>query len=629
MKKCYLGLLLICLLLCGCAADNTAPESTPLPSEAQSTAFPLLPAGLYDAQSKLEAATGGAVQVYPLPLSNAFGLCPLGSDLLVFSGTEEGTTITKLSGEELFVQTSIQLSFPLSPEDASFQVHSSGISYYNPTNRQTVVLDTSLKEISHIAVPEELVGIPILSADLDTLYYCTTADIRAWNLETGIRRVVKEIAHPSQSITGLHLNDMVLQCSVTDSDGTSRTLLLSTENGRLLYEGKDDLVLNTDGSNYFAMFPTGITHALLFGEGDGKPQALIPADITASCTFLPRQRGAVTASQLSEDEIQLDYYELDSGRRRSSLLLSTQYDPLSITETADGCVSLLIYDTDYGCETLYRWDSSAASCLVGDSTDYVDAYYTAADPDYHGIVWCQSYAEKIGSKYGIEVLVWEDAMRVQPWDYDFEIEYLVPVIRRELELLDQRLSNFPEGFLEATASHFSSLKICLVRQLTGSAESGSLDLATGIQFIDGTDAYIVLAAGESAEKALYHELYHVMETHILGNSIAFDQWSKLNPVGFEYDYDYIANAQRDGSAYLAADTRSFVDTYSMSFPKEDRARIMEYAMAEGSEDLFTASPLQYKLKILCEGIREAYDLEKSPETYLWEQYLVQPLAYKG
>lgn len=42
-----------------------------------------------------------------------------------------------------------------------------------------------------------------------------------------------------------------------------------------------------------------------------------------------------------------------------------------------------------------------------------------------------------------------------------------------------------------------------------------------------------------------------METHILGNSIALDQWAKLNPVGFEYDYDYLANAQRDGSEFCS------------------------------------------------------------------------------
>ena len=120
-----------------------------------------------------------------------------------------------------------------------------------------------------------------------------------------------------------------------------------------------------------------------------------------------------------------------------------------------------------------------------------------------------------------------------------------------------------------------------------------------------------------------------METHILGNSIALDQWDKLNPVDFTYDFDYAANARRDGSEYLQPDTRSFVDTYSMSFPKEDRARILEYAMTPGNGELFLASPLQFKLKTLCQGIREAYGLKKSPENYRWEQYLVQPMAYTG
>lgn len=60
---------------------------------------------------------------------------------------------------------------------------------------------------------------------------------------------------------------------------------------------------------------------------------------------------------------------------------------------------------------------------------------------------------------------------------------------------------------------------------------------------------------------------------------------------------------------MQPDTRSFVDTYSMSYPKEDRARIFEYAMTAGNEPLFAASPLQYKLKMLCQGIREAFGLK--------------------
>ena len=624
--KHLLALLLACAMLAGCSADSTADAASPLPAETEVPVSAAEPVGLYDAGSALEAKTDGAVRAYPLNIPHTYGMAAMGEDLLIFSGMD-ATTLTKLSGDELHVSAVLSLDFWLSAEDASLRVSSSGLSYYDPIQKQTVVLDTSLKEISHIAAPEDLTGTPVLSADKDTLYYCTANTVRAWDLDTGIRRVVKEMAFSCQSVTGLHLNDTVLQCQVSD-DTADRIQLISAETGRLLWEG-DALTMSSSGDSYYISFPTGITQALLFGQGDAEPQALTPADITASCVFLEQQHAAVTVSVVSDREIRLDCYDLESGCRRCALPIDTEYSPLAIQDTAEGWVYVLIYDAAYGCETVYRWNTVAPGLALNENNVYTGAYYTAAEPDYHGLVRCQSKSAQLGSRYGVEILLWDDTAQVQPWDYDFEAEYLVPVLERELALLETRLSNYPDGFLEATASNFSSLKICLVRKITGSAESGSLDSADGIQYFDGTDAYIALAIGDTAEKALYHELYHVMETQIFNESIALDQWDKLNPVGFAYDYDYIANTQRDGSAYLAADTRSFVDTYSMSFPKEDRARIMEYAMTAGNEALFAASPLQYKLKTLCQGIREAYGLEKSSETFLWEQYLVQSLAYTG
>ena len=622
MKRRVFALLLLCLLLSACSREDPAQTLSFQTEAVPAAAIP--PAGLYDPDSALEQRFHGALRVYPLSIPGASGLRAMGSDLLVFSDTEESTCITRLSGEELHIAASVRLGFPLSAEDPSLRITGSNLSFFDPVNRQTVVLDASLKEIRHIPAPENLSGTPILSDDRNTLYYCDHSAIRAWNLETGVHRMLKEVAFPDQSVTGIHQNDTVLQCRVKDGEGNDRTLLLSVENGRLLYEGGGDLTLTTDVERYFAAFPTGSIRTMLFG-GE-QPQVLTPAELNGEGFFLEAKNAAVTAAETDESQVRLDYYQLESGCRSATLTLSSAEIPMAVESTADGWVYLLLFDSDYGKDVLYRWDVSSPEFAAGDTTIYTGPYYTAAEPDYHGLVRCQSYAESVGQTYGVRVRVWEDALAVQPWDYDFEGEYLVSVLRQELERLEQRLSNFPKEMLEATVSHFSALNICLVRSITGSAQSGSLDTATGISFQKGTEAYIVLAAGDTSEKALYHELYHVMETHILGNSTALDQWAKLNPVGFEYDYDYSANALRDGRAYLQPDTRSFVDTYSMSFPKEDRARILEYAMTPGNEALFTASPLQFKLKTLCQGIREAYGLKQSQQTYLWEQYLVQPLA---
>lgn len=67
-------------------------------------------------------------------------------------------------------------------------------------------------------------------------------------------------------MTGLHLNDTVLQCRAADSEGNASTLLLSTENGRILYEGTQELTMQSCGDSYFLSFPTGCTRALLFGQ---------------------------------------------------------------------------------------------------------------------------------------------------------------------------------------------------------------------------------------------------------------------------------------------------------------------------------------------------------------------------
>lgn len=622
------ALLLTCLLLCGCVSEASAaaagnPDTEPTSGISQTTQA----TGSYDEESALESRYQGALRTYPLDLPNVYGMRAMGSGLLILSGNET-TTLTLLTDDGLAAAANLHLDFYLDAEEPSLRVSSGGISYFDPQNRQTVVLDASLKAVSHIAAPDGLTGSPILSADRNTLYYCTSTAIRAWDLETGIRRCVKEMAYPEQGITGLHYGDTILQCRVLDN-GRERTLLLAVETG-LLHDGRDgEMVLCTNGSRYYASFPTGMTYALLFGDGEDTPQALTPADLTASCVFLEEQNAAVTIGTSSPGQMQLDYYELETGLRRSSLTLVTDHQLLAVEDTAGSSVYLLIHDETYGRETIYRWDVGADSALrIQDAKDYTGTYYTSDAPDRSGIARCQTYAAEIGRKYGIEVLVWEEAAAVEPWDYDFETEYLVPVIQRELELLEERLAQYPGDILPATASHFTSLKICLVRQLTGTAESGSLDTATGLQFMNGTDAYVVIAAGKFSEQALYHELFHAMETHILSESIAFDQWEALNPSGFAYDYDYRANAQRDSGVYLQNETRSFVDTYSMSFPKEDRARIMECAMLPGNQALFKSDTMQAKLLKLCEGIREAYGLKKSGETFLWEQYLNKSLAFK-
>ena len=608
---------LLCLLLCGCTpkADTLPPETVPEPQGISEHA------DLSDTIHPLEEAHPGLIRTYPMSLQQVHGICAFGSDILVLSGSGS-TTLTLLTGEELQKTAEYTLNFSLSQEDPSLRIHEGCVSFYDSRQHATVLLDSQLQEIRRIAVPAVLSGKPILSANTKILFYCTEWSIVAWDLETGIRRTVKELAYDRQELTGLHHDDQLLECAVTDGN-TVQKLILSVENGQEVSALDEDIQILTGHAGYFAAVPSGFQTELLFGDGSAPAELLLPETAPDYSVYLDQDHAAVTVSAAPEG-ISLDYYELNTGILRSSLILDKQQSPKGIINTKNHFVYILTYDPDLGCEMLCRWDVLSQAPDPANITSYAAAYYRAEEPDTDALEQCREYARSIGETYGITIRVWEDACHVQPWDYRFSPEHLAPVLMKELHLLEQRLAQYPEGMLEKTISHFTGLTICLVREITGTAEDSKPDTPTGIQFFEENHAYVVITTGKYSEQALYHELYHVMDTHILTESVALDQWESLNPGGFSYTKGY--TLPEDADIYLQGQTRAFVDSYSMTYPKEDRARILEQAMLQGNADTFRSEYMQRKLTALCQGIRDAYGLKKHPDSLPWEQYLVTPLV---
>lgn len=607
MKRMLPGLLAL-LLLTGCAASPTPEVATP---PAETAVEEAASTELWDMGHPLEKASQGALRVYPLD-KDAYAIFAMGESLLLLSGRDT-TRLTRLSGEALAVTAQAELGSFLDPE--SISVSTTCFSYFDPDRDQVVVLDDSFQEIRHIGLPDSSVRTPLLSPDQSTVFYCTDTAIKAWDLTRDIHRTVAEM-EKGQQLRGLYRNGTLLLCQTEYG-----LQLLSGENGRLLWQG-EALTLSATEEQCYCTFPEGADHRMVFGNEEGI-QALTPTEAGADTRFLPGQNAALSFCQVSPGQLRLDYYDLSTGRRTACLPLHTAARLLAPEGTEGGFVYLLTEGAD-GDKAIWRWDPSSPA--VNDGEVYTGPCYTAESPNYRALLSLQARAAEMGKAYGVEILLWDDALGCPPWDYDFEAEYLVPVLEDQLSQLESWLNAFPEGFLAATAANFSALKICLVRSITGTPESGSLEETDGIQYFSDTNAYIAIRVGNTAQKAFYHELYHVMETQLLNSSTALDQWDNLNPAGFAYDYDYAANATRQVGSWLDADIRCFVDRYAMSFPKEDRARLFEYAMVPDSEDLFAASPLQYKLKTLCQSIREAYGLEKYPEVLPWEQYLLQSLA---
>lgn len=605
MKNILLTAILAALLLSGCAARDPAPaETVPVTVPAVTQ-----PEDLQKESRLLQAPeTNGAVTAYRFHES-VVGFLPLDSNLLFFSAGDQ-TSLILADPEDQQTVAVHETEMVLMPPNATVQLLDSGISYFNGAAGETVVLDKTLREIRRIKAPEDLVGMPLLSPDGHTLYYCTASAIRALDVDDRISRILKEAAYPVQGLSGILLDGTVLQISITDTDGSWRTLFVSTENGQLLQESEGNVLPHAAADSYLLQ----TNETVLFGRTGGSTMLLHPRFSEADSFFLPDTYSAVTAS-FAEKNTVLDCYDLTTGLRTASVSVPGIFSPVGLTQV-DGAVWFLDLQEE---PVLYRWDP--ADSPVQDNTIYTSFYYTREEPDYEGLAACSLYAQELSAKYGIDILVYKDAVATEPWDYHLDYEYQASILRQELDALDRRLSRFPEGFLQTLRNSFTALKICIVRHAEGSPESGSLEAVNGIQFLDGFDAYIVLATDHDTEYALYHELSHLMETVVLTESVAYDRWDNLNPSDFRYTNDYAANQDQDISSWMKPGKAYFIDTYSMSFAKEDRARLFEYAMTSGHEDLFTSVNLQAKLRQMCSGIREAFGLERSTEALPWEQYL--------
>ena len=595
----------LAVLLCGCAVQAAHQEDM----EAAAKAANVEEGPLYDSQSALERKTGGAIRVYPLRGESCCGLYPMGEDLLVLTGRESGCTLIRYSGDELTETARREIGA------RTVRVTSEEVRYYDGSC--VVALDGALQEIRRVAVPEDAVGTPLLTAKGDALYYCTDSALRRLETETGISRVVRRLSAPGVTVRELLLEDTVVQCGCEDENLGQRYLFFSAATGETLWEGSGELTVKTGQGRYYASFPDGAAPVLLFGTPGEEPQTLLPEPGT-DCVFAPAADATITLTQSRDGRaMTLGYLDLSGEMRSGSLTLPTEGYPWYITASRAGTVWFVLYDPEYGSDVICRWEPelSGTDCYVG-------KYYSPGNPDLEGLAQCGELAETIGERYGIHVRIWEDAVYQPPWDYRLEPEYRAELITWQLQQLDGWLGRYPEGFLSSLCGE---LELCLVRSITGSPESGSVEAASGIQFWEGTDARIVLAMGAGCERALYHELCHIIDSRVLVQSNAYDQWDQLNPGDFEYDYDYEKNKLRRDYQFLQEHSRSFVDMYSMSFPKEDRARIMEYAMTEGNEALFRCPILQTKLKTLCLGIREAFGLQKYPQALAWEAYLWAPL----
>ena len=610
------------LLLCGCTVRSPEETTVPLPEITEVITEATVPEGIYEPVSDLEVQTGGAVRSYLPDMPDIYGMRLINGDVLVFSGIEQ-TTLTRYTGDTLIPVGQITLEFYVSPEDSAFQLSEYGITCFDANANVLMYLDNDLKEVRRLALPADLIGRPVISSDRTLIYYCTADAVRVYDTGTGLDRLLKSISYPGQTVAGVLMGDSILHCLLTDEQGMEYSIFLSTQTGELVWQVSAALDLRASGDFWFLEAEDNLLKQVIFGSWDGEAQVLYPADPFAAGWVLAESGYVVTASQDGE-QTKLDCYILESGSRIATVELPGPVQPQYMDSAENSStVYLLALDGMAGDPVILRWDLSAST--LADDLSYTGPRYTAKNPDTEGLAACAARAKTIGEKYGVNILIGPEAVEEQPEDYILDQEYQVSLIHRELDVLDEVLAQFPNGFF---GKLYGRINLCIVRSITGDPSTGTVEQAGGIQFWDGDKAYVVLAAGDSLRQSSYHEIFHIIDSKVLSTTRVYYHWENLNPEGCKYFQDFTSYLTADVSRYLEDENRAFIDAYSMSYPREDRARIMEYACTEGNEAYFTSEIMQNKLKTLCEGIRKAFGMEKYQELLLWEQYLAEPLKMK-
>ncbi len=601
MKKILIAVGMICLILSGCTSDTepTTEQTTNATTEATNL-------GLYVADSEIEKYTKGAVRRYDLQGENYDMLTAIGDKILLIA-QNESLDLTILSGTE-GVPTGRASLAGVSLKNGGFRATYNGFVYFDSEENTAVYLDPQLKETSRAELPKDLEGYPVFSADGTEVYYCVGQEIRGFDTEKKLSRLVKSHNCATQKLLGGYFEGALLSCRVTDEAGKSATIWVSTETGQTL--ATDDAIENlwTYEENYFLTRADGTVQQRIFGKKGGDiGEMTIKSGNMASALALD---GALHWTQNSKGTFTLTIYNLTSGKKSAAITMKTTDRPKQfLADRWSQCVWILMTDEEAEEDYLLRWNVRDSKAK-GDSK-ITSPLYTRKSPDEEGLQACQERVDKLNRKHGLRIRIWESAAKY-PTGVNMQAEYQVSALNDCLDDLEAVLDQFPENFLYKSVK--DAIRVCIVRSIDGEVKAEQ-------HWFDG-DPFIILSVGVDIEKAFLSNIGYVIDSHVLGNSPQYDYWYKANPKNFVYGENNTYSTE-----YLQGDTRAFVNEASMESATEDRAYVFWEAMKKDNAEMFQSEAMQKKLKYMCLGIRDAWRWEQKTEAFPWEQYLNKSIAY--
>ncbi len=499
----------------------------------------------------------------------------------------------------------------------------------------------------------------IYSVDKDCLYYINSRqELKLYNTSTG-ESVLLDIPVPDEYayIKGLYENGNVLVLSYWDGGAQVDRFYDMTTQEPLPYSNTDDLTIWNEGDDYAYANHSEASSKLYFakkGAARGGSWLRLEKEAELYNARVLFSRGIVFTSLSdfdgTEDEMSL-FYTL----KRYDLSLGLQTNTLRFTRRSDGGdyglhLNQNCYNDDlglccfavpgaFGEGLVALWDTSVQGEVNNDLSmdNRIESRVFGDLPDN-----VYAYARMLADYYGVNIYTGEDAVRDFP-DYTAAPVTDVHLIRQALEALEEVLELYPEGFFrQLTYGEIRSVDIYLCGGLKA-INSYNLDDCDAFAVVHDNQQMMVINIERTygLRGTLCHELSHVIDhkleyAGLFSDVRSLDEkiWQSLNPPGFRYFYSYL-DENGDSYSWLPiyeytpaapeatgdVDHIYFVDTYSMTFPTEDRARIMEYCMQEEVPYYFESVHLLAKLHYYSQTIRVVFDTAGWPEYTVWERAL--------
>lgn len=238
-------------------------------------------------------------------------------------------------------------------------------------------------------------------------------------------------------------------------------------------------------------------------------------------------------------------------------------------------------------------------------------------------------ADELEERFGVAIRIGEECANILG---GYAISPLTDYAKVEeaLDVLEAELSKYPDRFFtQMKTEELTGIAFYLAEMLLG-VEDGSLSTAGGFQCEYDGKWLIVMDCRVpfSMQSTVHHEIFHSIEDYMSFSSDSDGvwypdeaEWQALNPPlekygdCYTYSYDEYGYEENYGllydmQVYAGEDVSGtyFVNSYSMTFPWEDRARLFESVMCDFYSVDFEAAPhLKAKLAYMADCIRKTFD----------------------